>query len=311
MFGKLKISFTVAVLFIIIWTNAACLQKDTKTDNSTKVLQPTLTPEIIAAEKDNLSNANLTCSPDKLKAGDILTLKMKSPHGGYLEIVTPDNQYIFLSELDGDKLVEDAQKAGATPFFPASEFAKLGELKINTSDATTVNYDKDKENGKPALSKIFSVKGNYKILLSEDSFETDDPVITGECRVYFDGKETSVKTFNTSGNSTQSDVKVKFAKGQSQAVFEGSLRGADTRDYIVNARQEQELNVSIEAKTNYKNLFTIFEANTNNALAIEEDSYTGKLNENGSYIIRVFTYSKSDNLTEKDVSKYLLKISVR
>lgn len=311
MFGKLKILFAAVVFFVIIWTNAACLQKNTETDNSTKVLQPELIPKIPADEKDNKSNGNLTCSPNKTKAGDVLTLKMKSPHGGYLEIVTPDKQYIFLSELDGDKLVEDARKAAAMPFYAASEFAKLDELKINTSEATTVDYEKNGKNTKPALSKIFSGTGDYRILLSEDSFEKDDPVITGECRIYFEAKETSTKTVQPSEKLSSSDIVVRFAKGESQAVFEGSLRGDDTKDYIVKANQGQQLDVSITSKTNYKNLFTIFEANTDNALAIEEDSYTGKLNENGNYKIRVFTYSKSDNLTENDVSKYTLKISVQ
>jgi hypothetical protein len=54
-----------------------------------------------------------------------------------------------------------------------------------TAEATTVDAEKDKVNGKYQLEKIFSVSGEYKILLSKDSFETDDPTITGQCEVYY------------------------------------------------------------------------------------------------------------------------------
>ncbi len=189
---KLNLFLTFAG-FLIIWTNAACLQKTAGIGNSTESLPPVATPKISPTSNNNSalpakikeSSGELSCSPTDLKPGDILTLKMRSPHGGYLEIITPNKKYIFLSELDGDELVADAEKAGALPFYAASEFAKLGELKINTNEATTTDYEKSAINGKKRLSKIFSVNGKYKILLSKDSFETDDPTITGQCEIYY------------------------------------------------------------------------------------------------------------------------------
>lgn len=189
---KLKLSLAFAG-FLFIWTSAACLQKTVGSENSTESLQPVATPKIFPSADNSSapstkvkeSSGELSCSPTNLKPGDILTLKMNPPHGGYLEIITPKKKYIFLSELDGDQLVKDAEKAGALPFYAASEFAKLAELKINTNEATTTDYEKTAINGKKQLSKIFSVKGKYKILLSKDSFETDDPTITGQCEVYY------------------------------------------------------------------------------------------------------------------------------
>lgn len=310
MFGKIKVFLTAVSFLTVISINVGCFQKNSETDNSADILKSATIQKESLAKNNEEANGNLSCSPSKLNATDILTIKMKSPHGGYLEIITPDDRHIFLSEADGDDLVKDAQNAGAKPFYSATEFVELGELKINVEEAATVDYEKDKQNGKHQLAKIFSAKGTYKIKLSEDSFETDDPVITGECQVYFAEKKESAKTIDKSKVIDKSNVTVKFAKGTSSAIFEGSLKGSDTRDYILNARQGQQLVVNLKAKTEYKTLFTIFEANTKNALAVEDDSYDGKLNENGNYILRVFTYSKEDNLTEKDVSKYELKISV-
>lgn len=197
MLGKLKL-FLILNGFLIIWTSTACLQKNTGTDNSTtdnsaKSLSIAATPKISATVNNNAalpkkvkeSNGELSCSPTDLKLADILTLKMRSPHGGYLEIITPQKKYIFLSELDGNELVEAGKKAGAEPFYAASDFTKLDELKINTAEATTIDVEKNKANGKYQLEKIFSASGKYKILLSEDSFETDEPTITGQCEVSF------------------------------------------------------------------------------------------------------------------------------
>ncbi len=189
---KLKL-FLAFAGFLIIWASAACLQKTTGSENSTEGLQPVATPKIFPTVNNNSalptkvkeSSGELSCSPTDLKPGDILTLKMKPPHGGYLEVITPKKKYIFLSELDGDELVEESRKAGATPFFAASDFTKIGELKINPTEATTVDVEKNKVSGKYQLGKIFSVSGKYKILLSQDSFEIDDPTITGQCEVYY------------------------------------------------------------------------------------------------------------------------------
>ncbi len=135
------------------------------------------------SEEKNDSAARLVCAPQKLRRGDRLTLKMKPPHGGFLEIVTPDERYIFVSLDDADEMFENARKYNVEPFFSATEFAKLDELKIETATANTIDYLAGEANGKFDLIKIFDQPGEYKIKLSEDSFEQDEPGIEGECAV--------------------------------------------------------------------------------------------------------------------------------
>ena len=125
------------------------------------------------------------CSPKKLRQGDVLTLTMNKPHGGYLEIITPAKEYIFISSEVGDELLKDAERYKVTPYYAASDFVQLNELKIDTANAMTINYKGGDMNGKLPLTKIFAESGKYKILLSKDSFETDDLTITGQCEVYY------------------------------------------------------------------------------------------------------------------------------
>lgn len=198
---RIKPRLYLALIFISFFLSvASCLQKTAEMNreitpaNSAQVTTDTniSSPEEIKSSptpsgkrgEDKLTD-KFACSPPQLRKGDILKISMKPPHGGYLEIITPTKEYIFISELDGYDLVEESKIAGANPFYAASEFAKLGELKINTAEATTVDAEKDKVNGKYRLEKIFSVSGEYKILLSNDSFETDDPTVTGQCEVYY------------------------------------------------------------------------------------------------------------------------------
>lgn len=191
---KLFFLSIIAIFIIQSSINTACLPKKSETSSISipvEVSQSNPTDKNPTTAKNNSSpppNKNLSipelrCLPKQIRKDGTLLLKMKSPHGGYLEIITPTKQYIFLSEFDGDKLVEDAVKAGATPFYLASEFTKLPELKISVSEATTTDYEKDEVSGKHQLTKIFSANGKYKILLSEDSFEQDDPTIEGQCAI--------------------------------------------------------------------------------------------------------------------------------
>jgi len=198
---RIKPQLYLVLIFISSFLSGAnCLQKTAEMNreitpaNSAQVTTDTnislpeemkSSPTPSGKRGEDKLTGKFVCSPKQLRQGDVLTLTMNKPHGGYLEIITPTKEYIFISELDGYDLVEESKKAGANPFYGASEFAKLDELKINTAEATTVDAEKDKVNGKYQLEKIFSVSGEYKILLSKDSFETDDPTITGQCEVYY------------------------------------------------------------------------------------------------------------------------------
>lgn len=192
---KLQI-LSVAVILLLLLANASCLQSAPKNEPapvsvSQEKLVPTpatslsneKTSQTSTPKSKKKSNVPLICSPAKSRLGDILTLTMDTPHGGYLEIITPKKEYVFLSELDADEFVTENQKAGTNPFFAASAFAKLDELKINTAEATTIDVEKDKANGKYQLKKLFAKPGKYKVLLSLDSFEQDDPTIEGRCEI--------------------------------------------------------------------------------------------------------------------------------
>lgn len=134
----------------------------------------------------HVSASAMRCAPEKLKPADVLIVNFsENPHGGFVEIVTPDEKFIFLSSEPNDKLFEDARRANASPFYSSAEFAALAQLKLDTAAATTVDYEQKNQNGKYPNTKIFSKTGWYTIKLSETDFEQDDPVITAECRVHF------------------------------------------------------------------------------------------------------------------------------
>lgn len=136
-------------------------------------------------EETSGEEPRLTCAPQTLKQNAVLTLSMKQPHGGFLEIVTPDDRYVFLSLEADDEMLENARENNAEPFFTVAEFVKLDQLELNTAEATTIDYLAGKTNGKYNLIKIFDQSGKYKIKLSQDSFEQDEPQIEGECEVEF------------------------------------------------------------------------------------------------------------------------------
>lgn len=189
-------TLSLAATLLFLLANMSCLQSLANNQTALAPVLPENPAPLSAASSPNektnqismprskkKSHLGLVCSPDKIGLGNILTLTMTVPHGGYIEVITPGKEYILLSEFDADDLVKENQKAGATPFFAASAFAKLRELKINTAEATTIDVEKDKVNGRYQLKKIFAKPGKYKILLSLDSFEQDDSMIEGQCEI--------------------------------------------------------------------------------------------------------------------------------
>lgn len=124
-------TLSIAIILLFSLANASCLQLAPKNQTaSVSVSQEKLVPtpathlsnektsRISTPKSKKKLNAPLICSPDKARLNDTLTLTMNAPHGGYLEIITPEKEYVFLSELDADELVEENQKAGTNPFSP-------------------------------------------------------------------------------------------------------------------------------------------------------------------------------------------------
>lgn len=187
-------NFSPLVIFCLLLTAAAC-QTQTATEasrininasarNSSDAAAISQTNEL--QTNQSASGSRMQCAPEKLQSADVLTIDFpKTPHGGFVEIVTPDEKFIFLSSEQNDELLEDAKAADVSPYYSAEELASLAQFKLDTATATTVDYEQKSSNGKHQKTKIFSRSGWYTIKLSETHFEQDDPLITAECRVYF------------------------------------------------------------------------------------------------------------------------------
>lgn len=81
--------------------NEAQIPIDTNVSRSkeAKTASPSPTQEKTA---DN-SSGKLVCTPQTLRKGDVLTVAMNKPHGGFLEIITPSKEYIFISSESSDQ----------------------------------------------------------------------------------------------------------------------------------------------------------------------------------------------------------------
>ena len=110
-------------------------------------------------------------SPEKLYQGEILTVSMRTPHGGYAAIKrVKDSRWFFLYGVEKSALVWDV-----------SVFSKIAEVKINVS--TAVNTTNAGADGEP--EKIFNQTGKYQIMISNEDFGQDDPIWTGICEVEY------------------------------------------------------------------------------------------------------------------------------
>lgn len=167
----------------------------------------------------------MKCAPEKLEPADVLTIDFpKTPHGGFMEIITPARKFIFLTAEQTDELLENAKAADVSPYYSAAEFVSLARLNLDTGTATTIDYERKPTGGKYAKTKIFSQSGWYSIKLSETHFEQDDPLITAECRVYYgDSSPANRKTreFTSAGQTAGKDElidSVKTSKGELRLV---------------------------------------------------------------------------------------------
>lgn len=88
-----------------------------------------------------------------------------------------------------------------------------------------------------------------------------------------------------------SSEKVQFARGATSATRKGSVKGYDTRDYVLSASEGQTLSVKL-ASSNGSLIFSVWPQDTKEALqgdtpASEVTEWTGKLPKTGEYAIRV------------------------
>lgn len=138
-----------------------------------------------ATHKARAPQAQLRCTPRRLRRGDTLTLAMSARHGGYLAIVNPRGKYFFLTSDDsGARTFE--KNLGVNPFISASEFSGMQQLQLSTTDTKAIDYEGSQ--GKRRAETVFRQTGWYKVLVSDTSLERDEPSPEGQCRVYYVNK---------------------------------------------------------------------------------------------------------------------------
>jgi hypothetical protein len=107
----------------------------------------------------------------------------------------------------------------------------------------------------------------------------------------------------------QKQVKINFAKGKSEGVYAGVIKGSDYIDYTFKANAGQNLTVLITTKT-YAAVFDIF--SKNESLISEQDTgSTSKIEipQDATYTIRV--RMMRSQARRNAVSKFKLKLSIK
>jgi hypothetical protein len=120
--------------------------------------------------------------------------------------------------------------------------------------------------------------------------------------------------FSTSSLLAQNNIqteRVHFKTGESSAFIEGQIKGYQIRDYILNVKEGQYINVSMATK-NGANYFNILEpGETEVAMfngSLGENQYEGITSKSGDYKIRVYMMRSAARRNE--VAKYRLEVIV-
>lgn len=106
-------------------------------------------------------------------------------------------------------------------------------------------------------------------------------------------------------------VPVRFARGASSATVKGAVRGYDTVDYVLGARQGQRLTVSMRT-SNASSYFTVLppgeDAEAPEGGATVTD-YNGVLTASGDWRVRVFLMRNAARRAER--ANYTLTLAIR
>jgi hypothetical protein len=117
-------------------------------------------------------------------------------------------------------------------------------------------------------------------------------------------------TFFTSQASAQLRQRVRFAAGTHSATVTGTVRGYAYRDYVVNARAGQTIDVKLTSANDFA-VFTVFLPNGDNLEgAMESNKFSGELPSNGNYKIRVMMM-RAEARRRGSIANYKLRISIR
>ena len=116
---------------------------------------------------------SLSCSPDTIGLRDTLTLRMQTPHGGYLAVVRPDRTNYFVI----DPYINSRHSLKYS-LIPAEQFQQMAVLRLPTDvSAPPRVYGRDS-----TLERVFSKPGKYTIEVG-DNLESDYSNRVTQCTV--------------------------------------------------------------------------------------------------------------------------------
>lgn len=169
----------------------------------------------------------INCAPEKFGRGAKLVINLKNPNGGYLAIEREGKKpdYFLLSDEGDSQLQKLAASADSLPFWTTATLKTLKRIELDSTEVRAVSLSKLDKRGKGKAELIFSQTGWYKILLSDENFEQDEPVITRQCRVFYDAasaeSQNALKTQNTAGkNLIKWNSKIKSQSFETQLELE-------------------------------------------------------------------------------------------
>jgi len=118
---------------------------------------------------------NLTCTPDVLRNGDVLTMRFTGTHGPSFMAIGPDRTpYIVVFHGEGDR-----DRANRKSLVPPDSFVKMTELRLDPRTLTAGVW----VFGRDTNELLFQTPGFYRLIVGSD-LETDGPSYA-ECWVRF------------------------------------------------------------------------------------------------------------------------------
>jgi hypothetical protein len=108
----------------------------------------------------------MTCSPDVLRPGGVLTMRMKVPHGGSFHAISPDRiPYIVVFRGEGSP-----DRAQRKSLMPPDSFARVAELNLDPRSLKAGVW----VSGRDTNELLFRRAGTYRLHVGSD-METDGP----------------------------------------------------------------------------------------------------------------------------------------
>lgn len=119
----------------------------------------------------------VSCSPQRLKKTDTLTLHMTAPHGRDLAILGPDKQFYFLVFWQPDP-------SGPLSLTDWQGFDSVPELKLVVAETKAPIVD---GRGWHVPGTVFAKRGTYRILLGVNLETEKERGGVTSCDVFFEG----------------------------------------------------------------------------------------------------------------------------